>query len=408
MAKKQERAHALLSASAAERWLFCPPSARLEEQFPEGTSEYAEEGALAHAICELKLRKIFVEPGMNDRTFNTRLNRLKKQEQYQPEMLRFTDEYVDYIKEIAYGYPASPSIAVEKRVDYSHIAPEGFGTADCIIIYGIELHVIDFKYGQGVPVRAEGNPQLALYALGAIAAYSMIYNIQKVTLHVIQPRLRQFSKWETSVTELETWGRWVKERAELAWKGDGDFHQGNWCKFCKAAAVCRHRADTNLELENHTAVNEDGTEVPCPLPPLIGNEEVGQILGKAQHLADWVKKLEKYALNALVKGDSIPGWKIVEGRSNRMIMDVDTAYTKLREAGYEEAMLYNRVPVSLTEVEKLISKEDYAKILSRYVQKPKGKPALAPETDKRPAYQPAVSAEEAFGGNNIYKEEAKP
>lgn len=407
MAKKQERAHALLSASSAERWIYCPPSARLQEQFPEETSEYAEEGTLAHAICELKLRRIFLEPGMTDKTFNTRLNKLKKQELYKPEMLRFTDEYVDYIKEIAYSYPVSPSIAVEKRVDYSHIAPEGFGTADCIIIYGDELHVIDFKYGQGVPVRAEGNPQLALYALGAMAAYSMIYGIQKVILHVIQPRLKQFSRWDTTAWELNAWGKWVKERADLAWKGEGDFCQGGWCRFCKAAAVCRHRANINLSLENPT-VDESGAEASYPLPPLISDEEVGQILGKAQHLADWVKKLEKYALNALVKGGSIPGWKIVEGRGNRVIADVDTAYTKLKEAGYKEALLYNRVPVPLTEVEKLISKEDYAEILSRYVQKPKGKPTLAPEGDKRPAYQLAVSAEEAFGGGNTYKEEEKP
>ncbi len=407
MAKKQERAHAVLSASSAEMWLKCPPSARLQEDLPEETSVYAEEGTLAHAICELKLRRIFLEPGMTDRTFNARLNKLKKHELYKPEMLRFTDDYVDYVKEIAYSYPVSPSIAVEKRVDYGHIAPEGFGTADCIIVYGNELHVIDFKYGQGVPVKVEGNPQLALYALGAMAAYSMIYGIQKVILHVIQPRIRQFSRWDTTARELEALGEWVKERAELAWEGKGDFCQGSWCGFCKAV-TCRHRADVNLSLENHTAVDEKGAEVQYPIPPLLSNEEVGQILGKAQYLAGWVKKLEKYALNALVKGDSIPGWKIVEGRSNRTIMDVDTAYTKLQEAGYAEALLYNRVPVSLTEAEKLISREDYEQILSRYVQKPKGKPTLAPEEDRRPAYQPAVSAEEAFGGDNTYKEEVKP
>lgn len=405
MAKNQERSHALLSASAAERWLYCPPSARLEEQFPEETSDYAEEGTLAHTICELKLRRIFLEPGMADRTFNARLNKLKKHVLYKPEMLRFTDEYVDYIKEIAYSYPVPPSVAVEQKVDYGHIAPEGFGTADCIIIYGNELHVIDFKYGQGVPVKAENNPQLALYALGAMAAYSIIYRIEKVTLHVIQPRLRQFSRWDTSANALETWGEWVRERAEMAWKGKGDFQQGYWCKFCKAAATCRHRTNANLSLEECIVADENGKKVSHPLPPLINNEEVGQILGKAQHLAAWVKKLEKYALDALMKGESIPGWKIVEGRSNRTIVDVDAAYTKLQEAGYAEALLYNRVPVSLTEAEKLISKEDYADILSKYVQKPKGKPTLVPEADQRPAYQLTVSAEEAFGGKNSFKQE---
>lgn len=405
MITSKDRAHALLSASASERWICCPPSVRLEEQFPESTSVYAEEGTLAHEICELKLRKIFVEPGMTDRTFNTRLNKLKKHELYKPEMLRFTDEYVDYIKEIAYSYPSAPSVAVEKRVTYGHIARDGFGTADCIILYGNEIHVIDFKYGTGVPVSAERNPQLSLYAAGAIAAYSMIYPIQKVTLHVIQPRLHNFSKWSTTIAALQEWEKLVKERADLAWEGKGEFNQGKWCTFCKAAATCRHRMEENISLENCTTTDKDSEKVLYPVPPLISNEEVGQIIERAQQLASWVKKLERYALDTLLRGEAVPGWKLVEGRSNRTIIDIDTAFTKLQEAGYKEAVLYNRIPISLTEVEKLISKEDYTEILSRYVQKPKGKPTLALESDKRPVYQAAVSAEEAFGGCNTFLKE---
>lgn len=404
MGRKRDRAHALLSASASERWICCPPSARLEEQFPEQTSDYAEEGTLAHGICELKLRRIFLEPGMPDRTFRTRMNKLKKHELYKPEMERFTDEYVDYIKEITYGYPSAPYVAVEKQVDYGHIAKEGFGTADCVILYGDELHVIDFKYGTGVPVSAHGNSQLSLYAAGAVAAYSMIYAIRQVHLHVVQPRLDRFTKWSLKVSELREWETFVKERAELAWEGKGEFQQGNWCRFCRASALCRHRKDENLSLESYTGT---GPEAPAPLPPLLSSEEVGQILARAQHLASWVKKLERYALESLMKGKTIPGWKLVEGRSNRVITDMDAAYAKLQEAGYAEALLYQRVPVPLTEAEKLISREDYDGILSRYVQKPKGKPTLAPESDARPEYQPDISAEEAFGGKNAYKEEVE-
>lgn len=406
MGAKKEQAHALLSASASERWLQCPPSARLEEQFPDKTSDYAAEGTLAHEMCELKLRRIFTEPGMPDRTFNTRMNKLKKQELYQPEMLRFTDEYVDYIKEIAYSYPSAPYVAVEKQVDYGHVAREGFGTADCIILYGNEIHVIDFKYGTGVPVSAYGNPQLLLYAVGAVAAYSMIFDIHQVHLHVIQPRLKNFTEWSLPISALKDWEHFVKERADLAWDGKGDFHQGKWCRFCRASAVCRHRKDENLSLDAYGTTDEHGS-VSHPLPPVISNEEVGQILARAQHLADWVKKLERYALEALVKGEAVPGWKIVEGRSNRVITDTDAAYAELQKAGYAEALLYDQVPVTLTAVEKLISKEDHAKILSRYIEKPKGKPTLVPASDKRPEYRQETSAEEAFGGSNTYQEEVR-
>ena len=165
----EERKHALLSASSAKRWINCPPSARLSEAFPESTSDYAEEGTLAHDICELKLRKLFIEPGMSEKTFKTAHNQLKKHGQYDPEMERYTDEYVDYIQKIAYSYPVPPKIVIEKEVHYGHVARDGYGFSDCIILSGTDCHVVDFKYGKGITVSAEENPQMMLYAVGAIA-----------------------------------------------------------------------------------------------------------------------------------------------------------------------------------------------------------------------------------------------
>ncbi|MCI8940962.1 MAG: DUF2800 domain-containing protein [Dorea sp.] len=406
MAEKK-RAHAFLSASSAKKWLNCTPSARLEETIPDSTSKSAEEGTLAHSICELKLRKLFTEQGMTSQTYNRRMNKLKKDKLYQPEMDKHTDTYVEYIQQLAYSFPAAPSVAVEKELDYGDYAPEGFGTADCIVISGTECYVIDFKYGQGVHVYAEGNPQMSLYALGALSAYGMIYPIHEVTLVIIQPRLNNISEWKTTADYLRTWGgEIVKPKATLAFKGEGDFCQGEWCdnSFCRASAICGHRAKENMSIEQDYLDPVTGR---YDLPPVIDNSMVGAILERAQNLAKWVKKLERYALEELVNGNAIPGWKIVEGRSNREFTDIDKAYEALIEAGYKKELLYDQVPVPLTKAEKQISKEDYNNVLAKFIIKPKGKPTLALESDKRPVYEKQPSAEEAFGGENSYKEEQK-
>lgn len=394
----EERDHALLSASSAKKWLNCTPSARLEDTLPDSTSEAAKEGTLAHSIGELKLRKLFVEVAMTDRTYKSRLTKLKKDTLYQDEMDRFTDAYVDAISKVAYSYPTTPYIAVEKKIDYSFIAPEGFGTADCVILSGTECHVFDLKYGKGVPVSAEDNPQLKLYGLGTINAYKMFYPINKVILHIIQPRLNNFSQWETTTADLMKWAEEiVKPAAQLAYEGAGEFKQGAWCdeSFCRAAATCRHRAEENMKLAEYDGV----------LPPLLANKGVGDILEKAQFLAKWVKKLEAYALDQLVKGNEVPGWKIVEGRSNRTITDIDKAFEALQTAGYDKALLYESKPLSLTEVEKIISADDYKGVLANYIVKPQGSPTLALQSDKRQEMQLKKSAAEDFGGDNAYKEE---
>lgn len=402
---RKERSHALLSASSAKKWINCPPSARLEDEFPDTTSEAAEEGTLAHSLGELKLRKLFVEPGMPDKTYKAVLNKIKKNELYDPEMDRYTDDYVSYIQKIAYGYTTTPYVAIEKKLDYSHIAPEGFGTGDCIVLCGADLHVIDLKYGKGVVVSAEHNPQMGLYALGALAAYGLIYPIDQVYFHIVQPRVHNFSSWQTTADDLQAWGRdVVSPKAALAYKGEGEFCQGTWCDegFCKAAGQCRHRMNENM------AVIQEGLD---PITGkmisenLISNEELGQLLPLLQLVAPWIKKVEKAALEKLLADEAIPGWKLVEGRSNREISDQTKAFKDLIAAGYKKAMLYEQKPLPLTEVEKLITKEDYTKVLEPYIVKPKGKPTIAPESDKRAIYQKNSSPQDDFGGDNQYKEE---
>lgn len=363
--------HALLSASAAHRWLHCTPSVRLEETLPEQTSDYAEEGRLAHEIAELKLLK-FITP-MGPRTFNTALKKLQGKETYTPEMLTHTDTYIDYIKGISHSFASPPYMAAEKRLDYSAYAPEGFGTGDCILIGGNTLYVIDFKYGKGVPVSAEDNPQMKLYALGACIAYSFLYAIDTVKLVIVQPRLEDISESEMPIAELLNWGESIKPIAQIAYEGKGEFAPGEYCRFCRAKALCRARAEFNTSLEDYNMMK----------PPLITNEEVGQILTKAQQLAKWVEDLEAYALSAILQGDNIQGWKAVQGRSNRTFTDTDKAFEVIKAHGTDEAMLYERKPLTLTAIETLLGKKAFNELLTEYVDKPPGKPTLAIETDKR-------------------------
>ncbi len=399
----EKREHALLSASAAHKWLHCTPSARLEDALPDKAGKAAEEGTLAHAVCELKLSRLFTDRNMSTRTYNSRMKKFQKDPLYDPEMERFTDQYVEYVKDLAYAMPQAPSLMIEKRLDYGEWAPEGFGTGDCVMLQGNALHIIDFKYGKGVPVSAEENPQLALYALGAFHEFGFIYPIEQITLHIVQPRINNTSSWTTTRKELLDWGNYVKGRAELAYKGEGDFVEGKWCDncFCKIAGTCRKRAQNNMALMDQAW---DSTANRPVDPATLTDEEVGQILENAKFLASWVKKLEAYALNTLVNGGEIPGWKLVEGRSNRAFTDTDAAIRAAVSAGYEEALFYERKPVTLTEAEKIISKDVWKSVIVPYVEKPPGKPTLVPADDKRPAYSVRPSAQEAFGGNNEYRE----
>jgi hypothetical protein len=379
-----EREHALLSASASHRWLTCTPSVRLEEQFPESTSTFAEEGTLAHEIAELKLRKHFTEP-MSQKTFNTRLNKMKKHELFQEEMLKHTDTYLDYLNGIAIGLSSRPYVAVEKRINYATYAPEGFGTVDCLMVGGDTLYVNDFKYGKGVPVSAHDNPQMKLYALGAYLEYGFLYPIRNIHLAIIQPRLNSISEFTLSIEDLLAWGDEIKPIAQKAYNGEGEHVPGEHCKFCRAKAKCRVRADQYTALEDFKMMK----------PPLISDEEVGQILEKAEHLEAWVKALKEYALAEVLKGKEIPGWKAVEGRGSRSYVDLDIAFTHLKENGIEEALLYDRVPLTVAKLEKVLKKEEFKSLLEEpgHVVKSAGKPTLAPISDKRKSITPDAASD---------------
>lgn len=366
--------HALLSASSSHRWLNCTPSARLEASMPETQSNYADEGNLAHDIAELKVNKHFTP--MGPRTFANKLKKLQEDPLYQDEMLIHTDAYLNYISGIIHSFKTPPYIAVEKKLDYGNFVPEGFGTGDCIIIGGNVLRVIDFKYGKGVPVSAVDNPQMKLYALGAYEAYSFLYTIEKVIMSIFQPRIEdEASEYEITIDELIDWGVDIKPIAQAAYEGKGEFISGEHCRFCKAKARCRARSDFNLSLE----------ELHKMKPPLITNEEVGAILLRAQDLAKWALDLEEYALAECLQGNEIPRWKAVEGRSVRQFTNQDEAFKTLTDGGIQEAMLYERKPITLTAVEKLLGKKEFEKLLTGLITKPPGKPTLVLESDKREA-----------------------
>ena len=385
----EQRSHALLSASGSHRWLNCTPSAKMEEGFADTTSEAAKEGTLAHEIAELKLIKHFRVDMMPKRQITSKINALKKNELYQPEMDGNTDKYVDYIKSVSLKYDNSPTVIIEARLDLSSYIKDGFGTADCILIGGGTLQVVDLKYGKGVPVSAERNPQLMIYALGALERYSLIYDIQHIVLSIVQPRLSDSaSEYELSAEELREFGEYVRERASLAYDGKGEFSPDeHTCRFCKAKAVCKARADKNTELWFKGV----------PDVKILSNEEIGEYLKKGKDVAAWVSDLKDYALNECLAGRSINGWKAVEGRSTRKWSNEDLALNTLIATGVDSSLLYETKPLTLAKIEKLVSTEEMAAVAD-YIIKPPGSPTLVEESDKRKAIN---TIEEAFKGVEI-------
>ena len=380
-------AHALLGASSAHRWLHCTKSARLEEQFPDTTSDAAKEGTLAHTLAEAKVRNYFHKADFSKRKLNGLIKKLREDASWQDEMDGYTDEYLDYIKKAALAFGSEPSVMLEKRVDYSVYAPEGFGTADCILLGGGTLHIIDFKYGKGVCVSAEENPQLSLYALGAHETYKILYPIKDIKMSIVQPRLDNISEWGCSLRELLGWGKYVRARAALAWKGEGEYLPGEeTCRFCRARSQCRARSDYNVK--QAFDIGE--------LPPLITPEEAGERLKALEDVVKYQKDLQAWALSECLAGNKVPGWKAVEGRSVREWTDQEGAFKKLKENDIDEAVLYEKKPLTLAQVEKVVGKKEFAEIAGGYVTKPPGKPALAKESDKRPAITNKMTAEEAF------------
>jgi hypothetical protein len=385
MTDHNDRAHALLSASGAHRWLNCLPSAVLETQFPDTTSEAAEEGTLAHEIAEAKLRH-YIDKNFSKRKLTMRLNKLKKDPLYQPEMDGYTDAYLGVIKHEGLRYKHTPHIMAEEKLDLSEYIPEGFGTADCVMIGGDTLTVIDLKYGKGVPVSAEFNEQLQIYALGVYARYGMLFGINTIRLVIVQPRIDNNSVWELPLDDLLAFGAGVKAVAQQAIKGEGDYVPGDWCRFCRARKQCRARAEENVKLAFATEKK----------PPLLTNDEVGEYIRQGEDVAKWLSDLEDYALAECLAGREVAGYKAVEGKSARAWTDMDKAFSKLQKQGIDEAVLYERKPLTLAQTEKLVGKKDFTAWVGEFVEKKPGKPTLVPETDKRPAITNIISAEEAF------------
>ena len=359
--------HAVLSASSSHRWLNCSPSARLEQEFEDRETEAAAEGTAAHALCEHKLRRAL-----------KRQSRKPISKYDCDEMDTHTDNYVQFVLETiaqAKEHCTDPIINIEQRLDFSCYVPQGFGTGDCIIIADKTLHIIDFKYGQGVLVEAEQNPQMMLYALGALRIYDTLYDIEDVAMTIYQPRRENISTWTISVSDLVAWAENVLvPKARLAFEGQGDYMPGPWCTFCKAAVKCRARAEEKLALARYEFAQ----------PPLLTDAEIEEILSKLDDLTRWAEEIKAYAQDAALNhGKQWHGYKVVEGRSVRKYSDEAAVIEAANAAGYHDIFRKSLLPI--TEMEKLMGKQEFAEVLSGLIIKPAGKPTLVPITDKRPA-----------------------
>lgn len=383
----KERAHAKLSASGASRWATCPGSVQMEEGIPDKESIYAQEGTLAHELSELKLKHYLDSKGFGKRKLNAAVKKIKEDELYQAEMDGFTDNYVDFIKEKALSFPSKPYIEIEKRVDFSSWVPGGFGTCDCILIHGTTLSIIDLKYGKGVPVSAEKNEQLILYALGAYNAFSLIYDIKKIEMNIVQPRLNNYSSWEVDLTELLLWGDYFNVQSSKALSGTGELvPSAKACKFCKARDICSVRAENNLSLESEIHLN----------PNEIPRDKLFEYISRGEDIAKWVNDLKAYALNLCLSGEDVKGLKAVAGRTSRSWTNQDEALKKLIDGGIDEAIIFDKVPLTLAKLEKALGKEQFNNLVGDMVVTSTGKPTLVFENDKRPAITDTVKATSIF------------
>lgn len=365
------KAHAILSASSSDRWLHCPPSARLCETYKDKGSDYAAEGTDAHALGEYKLKAALGLPAEDPTESLT---------WYSEEMEDCTSGYAEYVLEqveAAKETCVDPVVLIEQRVDFSRWVEQGFGTADCIIIADGTLRVIDYKHGLGVLVSADENPQMQCYALGALELFDDIYDIDTVSMTIYQPRRQNVSTYEISKDDLYHWAHEVlKPTAELAFAGDGNFLCGEWCGFCKAKNECRARAESNLKLAQHD----------FKLPPLLTDTEIEVILGKVDGLVSWASDIKGYVLQQALSGKEWSGFKLVEGRSNRRYSNEAAVIDAVEKAGFDP---YEKKLLGITAMQKLLGKSRFDELLAAYIEKPQGTPTLVPDSDKRPAMNTA-------------------
>ena len=393
--------HAVLSASSSKQWLHCPPSARLQENFPNESSVYAEEGTWAHELCEYKVKKYLHER-----------KKRPQSEFFTEEIEQATDVYAEFVISIIEEMRRNgcePLCFVEERLDFSNIVPEGFGTGDMIILgkdgqgRGL-LHICDYKNGKGVFVDAHENSQMMLYATGALNAYGYIYEIETVRMSIIQPRLENISTYEMSAANLRDWGESIRPIAQMAFEGKGEQHPGDWCRFCRAKPVCKACMEEALALAREEFLDLDvgaltkeaeETDATAPYnadtstpvfkaPGLVSFAELVKVLPTLNRISSWIE-----SVFAFVSGEAInhavpvEGYKVVEGRSKRIFTDTKAVIKAAESEGYTD--IYKQELLTLTEFEKMMGKKKFAEILGQYVTKPPGKLALVPESDPRPA-----------------------
>ncbi|ADH98298.1 DUF2800 domain-containing protein [Salisediminibacterium selenitireducens] len=358
--------HAVVSASSSHRWLYCTPSARLEQAFEDTSGEAAKEGTAAHELAEHKIRSALKIPSERPTSV------------YDSEELeQFTDGYVQYVLDVIAEVQEAcrdPMILIEQRLNFSHYVPEGFGTGDCVIIADGTLHVIDFKYGQNVIVEAEENPQMKLYALGALAIADHLYDVANVMMTIYQPRRHHISTFHCSTEALYQWAdEELKPKAALAFQGKGPFCSGEWCQFCRAQVRCRAKAEEKLALASYEFVN----------PNLLTDEEIADVLKRIEDLASWGQKVKTYAINASInQGKQWPGFKLVAGKSQRKYRDEQAVARALHEAGHED--VYKQSLLPLTKLEKKLGRTAFQDLVGPHLTRSTTKPTLVPVSDERP------------------------
>ena len=365
--------HAVLSASSSHRWLECPPSALICAKAKDTSSEFARQGTDAHSLCEYKvnaaLGKLAKDP-TEDLTY------------FDSEMADCTDAYAQYVLEqveAAKQKCKNPIVLVEQRLDFSRWVPDAFGTGDCVIVADEQLTIIDMKYGVGILVEAEKNPQMMCYALGALELFDGIYDITEISMTIFQPRRANVSTYTISKAELLQWADEVlAPTAQLAAKGEGEYKAGSHCQFCKAKAACRKRAEYNLELAKYD----------FEMPANLEDDEIEIILSKADELISWAADVKEFALQQALSGKEWHDWKLVEGRSVRKYVNDMAVADKVQSAGFDP---YEHKVLGITAMTKMLGKTKFEELLSGLIEKPQGKPTLVPMSDKRPAMNTAAN-----------------
>lgn len=374
--------HAFLSASASHRWINCPPSAKLCEALPDHTSTYAQEGTDCHELCAYLVEKT-LERDVKDPTPNLSY--------YNAEMQNCAEEYCNFVMEQlqeAKSHCKDPQVIVEQKLDFSRFVENGFGTGDCVIVADDVLHIIDYKHGLGVLVEAENNSQLFCYAIGALEIFDNLYDINEVKMSIFQPRRNNVDTFAINKDELLTWANEVlAPTAKLAYEGNGEFKAGDHCQFCKVKATCRKRAEHNLELAKYD----------FEMPATLDEIEIAAILPQIDLLISWGNDIKDYALQQAQSGTHYEGFKVVEGRSNRKYTDESIVADTVTKAGFDP---FEKKIIGITAMATLLGKKRFEELLGELVYKPPGKPALVPESDKRPAMNIAIN-----DFNDNFKEE---